>query len=112
MLRPHLFLPLLLVGCWVGWSSMLPLETSRLDVEEEVAPCCNKEVEFCNRELEELEVMIWEEEGEVELNKGLDVEDGNGLEDFFKELLAVEFKSRLEALTVLIMDSSRDLMLS
>ena len=91
---------------------MLPLETSRLDVEEEVAPCCNKEVEFCNRELEELEVMIWEEEGEVELNKGLDVEDGNGLEDFFKELLAVEFKSRLEALTVLIMDSSRDLMLS
>ena len=91
---------------------MLPLEASRLDVEEEVAPCCNKEVEFCNRELEELEVMIWEEEGEVELNKGLDVEDGNGLEDFFKELLAVEFKSRLEALTVLIMDSSRDLMLS
>ena len=91
---------------------MLPLETSRLDVEEEVAPCCNKEVEFCNREAEELEAMIWEEEGEVELNKGLDVEDGNGLEDFFKELLAVEFKSRLEALTVLIMDSSRDLMLS
>ena len=96
----------------MDWSSMLPLEASRLDVEEEVAPCCNKEVEFCNRELEELEVMIWEEEGEVELNKGLDVEDGNGLEDFFKELLAVEFKSRLEALTVLIMDSSRDLMLS
>ena len=91
---------------------MLPLEPSRLDVEEEVAGCCNKEVEFCNRELEELEVMIWEEEGEVELNKGLDVEDGNGLEDFFKELLVVEFKSRLEALTVLIMDSSRDLMLS
>ena len=91
---------------------MLPLEASRLDVEEEVAGCCRKEVEFCNRELEELEVMIWEEEGEVELNKGLDVEDGNGLEDFFKELLAVEFKSRLEALTVLIMDSSRDLMLS
>lgn len=91
---------------------MLPLEASRLDVEEEVAPCCNKEVEFCNREAEELEAMIWEEEGEVELNKGLDVEDGNGLEDFFKELLAVEFKSRLEALTVLIMDSSRDLMLS
>ena len=91
---------------------MLPLEASRLDVEEEVAGCCNKEVEFCNRELEEVEVMIWEEEGEVELNKGLDVEDGNGLEDFFKELLAVEFKSRLEALTVLIMDSSRDLMLS
>ena len=88
---------------------MLPLETSRLDVEEEVAGCCNKEVEFGNKELE---VMIWEEEGEVELNKGLDVEDGNGLEDFFKELLAVEFKSRLEALTVLIMDSSRDLMLS
>ena len=83
---------------------MLPLETSRLDVEEEV--------EFCNREAEELETMILEEEGEVELNKGLDVEDGNGLEDFFKELLAVEFKSRLEALTVLIMDSSRDLMLS
>ena len=91
---------------------MLPLETSRLDVEEEVAGCCNKEVEFCNKELEEVEAMIWEEEGEVELNKGLDVEDGNGLEDFFKELLAVEFKSRLEALTVLIMDSSRDLMLS
>ena len=90
----------------------MPLEASRLDVEEEVAPCCSKEVEFCNRELEEVEVMIWEEEGEVELNKGLDVEDGNGLEDFFKELLAVEFKSRLEALTVLIMDSSRDLMLS
>lgn len=90
----------------------MPLEASRLDVEEEVAPCCNKEVEFCNREAEELEAMIWEEEGEVELNKGLDVEDGNGLEDFFKELLAVEFKSRLEALTVLIMDSSRDLMLS
>ena len=88
---------------------MLPLEASRLDVEEEVAGCCNKEVEFGNKELE---VMIWEEEGEVELNKGLDVEDGNGLEDFFKELLAVEFKSRLEALTVLIMDSSRDLMLS
>ena len=88
---------------------MLPLEASRLDVEEEVAPCCNKEVEFGNKELEEVEVMIWEEEGEVELNKGL---DGNGLEDFFKELLAVEFKSRLEALTVLIMDSSRDLMLS
>ena len=105
----HLFLPLLLVGCWVDWSSMLPLEASRLDVEEEVAGCCNKEVEFGNKELE---VMIWEEEGEVELNKGLDVEDGNGLEDFFKELLAVEFKSRLEALTVLIMDSSRDLMLS
>ena len=102
---------------------MLPLEASRLDVEEEVAPCCrregefcNKEVEFCNKEVEELEAMIWEEEGEVELNngarEGLDVEDGNGLEDFFKELLAVEFKSRLEALTVLIMDSSRDLMLS
>ena len=91
---------------------MLPLEASRLDVEEEVVPCCNKEVEFGNRELEEVEVMILEEEGEVELNKGLDVEDGNGLEDFFKELLAVEFKSRLEALTVLIMDSSRDLMLS
>ena len=104
------------MGCWVDWSSMLPLEASRLDVEEEVAGCCNKEVEFCNRELEELEAMIWEEEGEVELNngakEGLDVEDGNGLEDFFKELLAVEFKSRLEALTVLIMDSSRDLMLS
>ena len=97
------------MGCWVDWSSMLPLEASRLDVEEEVAGCCNKEVEFGNKELE---VMIWEEEGEVELNKGLDVEDGNGLEDFFKELLAVEFKSRLEALTVLIMDSSRDLMLS
>ena len=100
------------MGCWVEWSSMLPLEASRLDVEEEVAGCWRKEVEFCNRELEEVEAMIWEEEGEVELNKGLDVEDGNGLEDFFKELLAVEFKSRLEALTVLIMDSSRDLMLS
>ena len=93
---------------------MLPLEATRLDVEEEVVGGCRKELELWNREVEEVEGMILEEE-EEELKgakEGEEVEDGNGLEDFFKELLAVEFKSRLEALTVLIMDSSRDLMLS
>ena len=93
---------------------MLPLEVTRLDVDEEVVGCgCRKELELWNREAEEVEGMIWEEE-EVELNgakEGEEVEEGKGLEDFFKEA-ADELRSRLEAFTVLIIDSSRDLMLS
>ena len=92
---------------------MLPLEVTRLDVDEEVVGGCRKELELWNREVEELEGMIWEEE-EVELNgakEGEEVEDGKGLEDFFKEA-ADELRSRFEAFTVLIIDSSRDLMLS
>ena len=94
---------------------MLPLEeVTRLDVDEEVVDGCRKELELWNREVEEVEGMIWEEEEEVELNgakEGEEVEDGKGLEDFFKEA-ADELRSRFEAFTVLIIDSSRDLMLS
>ena len=92
---------------------MLPLEVTRLDVDEEVVGGCRKELELWNREVEEVEGMIWEEE-EVELNgakEGEEVEDGKGLEYFFKEA-ADELRSRFEAFTVLIIDSSRDLMLS
>ena len=93
---------------------MLPLEeVTRLDVDEEVVGGCRKELELWNREVEEVEGMIWEEE-EVELNgakEGEEAEDGKGLEDFFKEA-ADELRSRFEAFTVLIIDSSRDLMLS
>ena len=92
---------------------MLPLEVTRLDVDEEVVGGCRKELELWNREVEEVKGMIWEEE-EVELNgakEGEEVEDGKGLEDFFKEA-ADELRSRFEAFTVLIIDSSRDLMLS
>jgi len=92
---------------------MLPLEVTRLDVDEEVVGGCRKELELWNREVEEVDGMIWEEE-EVELNgtkEGEEVEDGKGLEDFFKEA-ADELRSRFEAFTVLIIDSSRDLMLS
>ena len=113
MFRPHLFLPLLLVGCWLDWSSMLPLEVTRLDVEDEVVFGCKKDVELLNREVEEVEGMIWAEE-EVELNgakDGEEVEDGKGLGDFFKEAVE-ELRSRFEAFTVLIIDSSRDLILS
>ena len=90
---------------------MLPLEVTRLDVEDEVVFGCKKDVELLNREVEEVEGMIW---AEVELNgakDGEEVEDGKGLGDFFKE--AVEaLRSRFEAFTVLIIDSSRDLILS
>ena len=92
---------------------MLPLEVTRLDVEDEVVFGCKKDVELLNREVEEVEGMIWAEE-EVELNgakDGEEVEDGKGLGDFFKEA-AEELSRRFEAFTVLIMDSSRDLMLS
>ena len=91
----------------------MPLEVTRLDVEDEVVFGCKKDVELLNREVEEVEGMIWAEE-EVELNgakDGEEVEDGKGLEAFFKE--AVEaLRSRFEAFTVLIIDSSRDLILS
>ena len=91
---------------------MLPLEeVTRLDVDEEVVDGCRKELELWNSEVEEVEGMIWEE---VELNgakEGEEEEDGKGLEDFFKEA-ADELSSRFEAFTVLIIDSSRDLMLS
>ena len=91
---------------------MLPLEATRLDVEEEVVGGCRKELELWNREVEEVEGMIWEEEEELKgAKEGEEVEEGKGLEDFFKEA-AEELRSRLEAFTVLIIDSSRDLMLS
>ena len=93
---------------------MLPLDVTRLDVEEEVVGGCRKELELWKREVEEVEGMIWAEEEEVELNgakEGEEVEEGKGLEDFFKEA-AEELRSRFEAFTVLIIDSSRDLMLS
>ena len=92
---------------------MLPLDVTRLDVEEEVVGGCRKELELWNREVEEVEGIIWAEE-EVELNgakDGEEVEDGKWLEDFFSEA-AEELRSRFEAFTVLIIDSSRDLMLS
>ena len=92
---------------------MLPLDVTRLDVEEEVVGGCRKEFELWNREVEEVEGMIWAEE-EVELNgakDGEEVEDGKWVEDFFNEA-AEELRSRFEAFTVLIIDSSRDLMLS
>ena len=92
---------------------MFPLEATRLDVEEEVVGGCKKELELWNREVEEVEGMILEEE-EEELKgatEGDEVEEGKGLEDFFKEA-AEELRSRFEAFTVLIIDSSRDLMLS
>ena len=91
---------------------MLPLEVTRLDVDEEVVGGCRKELELWNREVEEVEGMIWEEEEELKgAKEGEEVEEGKGLEDFFKEA-AEELRSRLEAFTVLIIDSSRDLMLS
>ena len=93
---------------------MLPLEATRLDVEEEVVGGCRKELELWNREVEEVEGMIWAEEEEVEskgAKEGEEMEDGKGLGDFFKEA-AEELSRRFEAFTVLIMDSSRDLMLS
>ena len=91
---------------------MFPLEATRLDVEEEVVGGCRKELELWNREVEEVEGMIWEEEEELKgAKEGEEVEEGKGLEDFFKEA-AEELRSRLEAFTVLIIDSSRDLMLS
>ena len=93
---------------------MLPLDVTRLDVEEEeVVGGCRKELELWNREVEEVEGMIWADE-EVELNGAKDgegVEDGKWVEDFFNEA-AEELRSRFEAFTVLIIDSSRDLMLS
>ena len=83
-----------------------------MDVEEEVVGGCRKELELWNREVEEVEGMIWEEEEELKgAKEGEEVEEGKGLEDFFKEA-AEELRSRLEAFTVLIIDSSRDLMLS
>jgi C4-type Zn-finger protein len=91
---------------------MLPLDATRLDVEEEVVGGCRKELELWNREVEEVEGMIWVEEEELKgAKEGEEVEEGKGLEDFFKEA-AEELRSRLEAFTVLIIDSSRDLMLS
>ena len=91
---------------------MLPLDATRLDVEEEVVGGCRKELELWNREVEDVEGMIWEEEEELNgAKEGEEVEEGKGLEDFFKEA-AEELRSRLEAFTVLIIDSSRDLMLS
>jgi len=91
---------------------MLPLDATRLDVEEEVVGGCRKELELWNREVEDVEGMIWEEEEELKgAKEGEEVEEGKGLEDFFKEA-AEELRSRLEAFTVLIIDSSRDLMLS
>ena len=93
---------------------MLPLEVRRLDVEEEVVGGCRKEFEVWNREVEEVEGMIWAEEEEVEskgAKEGEEMEDGKGLGDFFNEAVE-ELRSRFEAFTVLIMDSSRDLMLS
>ena len=88
------------------------MEATRLDVEEEVVGGCRKELELWNREVEEVEGMIWEEEEELKgAKEGEEVEEGKGLEDFFKEA-AEELRSRLEAFTVLIIDSSRDLMLS
>ena len=93
---------------------MLPLDVTRLDVEEEVVGGCRKELELWNREVEEVEGMIWAEEEGGELNgakDGEEVEDGKWLEDFFNEA-AEELRSRFEAFTVLIIDSSRDLMLS
>ena len=92
---------------------MLPLDVTRLDVEEEVVGGCRKELELWKREVEEVEGMIWAED-EVELKgakEGEEMEDGKGLGDFFKEA-AEELSRRFEAFTVLIMDSSRDLMLS
>ena len=90
----------------------MPLDATRLDVEEEVVGGCRKELELWNREVEEVEGMIWEEEEELKgAKEGEEVEEGKGLEDFFKEA-AEELRSRLEAFTVLIIDSSRDLMLS
>ena len=91
---------------------MLPLDATRLDVEEEVVGGCKKELELWNKEVEDVEGMIWEEEEELNgAKEGEEVEEGKGLEDFFKEA-AEELRSRLEAFTVLIIDSSRDLMLS
>ena len=91
---------------------MFPLEATRLDVEEEVVGGCRKELELGNREVEDVEGMIWEEEEELKgVKEGEEVEEGKGLEDFFKEA-AEELRSRFEAFTVLIIDSSRDLMLS
>ena len=91
---------------------MLPLDATRLDVEEEVVGGCRKELELGNREVEDVEGMIWEEEEELKgVKEGEEVEEGKGLEDFFKEA-AEELRSRFEAFTVLIIDSSRDLMLS
>ena len=91
---------------------MFPLEATRLDVEEEVVGGCRKELELWNKEVEDVEGMIWEEEEELNgAKEGEEVEEGKGLEDFFKEA-AEELRSRLEAFTVLIIDSSRDLMLS
>ena len=88
---------------------MLPLDATRLDVEEEVVSGCRKELELWNKEVEG---MIWAEEEELKgAKEGEEVEEGKGLEDFFKEA-AEELRSRLEAFTVLIIDSSRDLMLS
>ena len=73
---------------------------------------CRKELELWNREVEEVEGMIWAEEEELNgAKEGEEVEEGKGLEDFFKEA-AEELRSRFEAFTVLIIDSSRDLMLS
>ena len=83
-----------------------------MDVEEEVVGGCRKELELWNREVEDVEGMIWEEEEELKgAKEGEEVEEGKGLEDFFKEA-AEELRSRFEAFTVLIIDSSRDLMLS
>ena len=91
---------------------MLPLDATRLDVEEEVVGGCRKELELWNKEVEEVDGMIWAEEEELKgAKEGEEVEEGKGLEDFFKEA-AEELRSRLEAFTVLIIDSSRDLMLS
>ena len=72
---------------------MLPLEVTRLDVDEEVVGGCRKELELWNREVEEVEGMIWEEE-EVELNgakEGEEVEDGKGLEDKSRNAIAKNF---------------------
>ena len=43
---------------------MLPLDVTRLDVEEEVVGGCRKEFELWNREVEEVEGMIWADESQ------------------------------------------------